>query len=165
MRVRHIEIAVGAFMIAGFLAFIILAFKVSGLTTYSGDASFRISAAFDNVGDLKVRAPVTLAGVKIGEVTAIKLDPKSLSARVDMRIISANNQIPMSSSARILTQGILGSNYVGLTPGFDDDMDEAGEEKVKKPKYLHEGSEISDTTSAIILENLIGQLMFNINKK
>lgn len=165
MRVRHIEIAVGAFMLAGFLAFIILAFKVSGLTSYAGSKTFEISASFDNVGDLKVRAPVTLAGVKIGEVTGIILDPESLSAKVGMRIVAGHNQIPLTSSARILTQGILGSNYIGLTPGFDDDEDEQGEDKVKKPKYLHDGSEISDTTSAIILENLIGQLMFNINKK
>lgn len=139
-------------MLAAFLAFLVLAFKISGLSTYSGRNGYYVTAAFDNVGGLKVRAPVTIAGVRVGEVTGVNLNDTDFKAVVTMRLNAKQDKIPEDSSARILTQGLLGSNYISLTPGFDS-------------QFLHAGSQITETQPALILENLIGQLVFNLNKK
>ena len=105
-----------------------------------------------------MRAPVTVAGVKIGEVTNIELQPNQLNAKVTM-MLSRDKKIPYEdASARILTEGLLGSNYVSIVPGFDD-------EENKDHPYLRGGDEIAKTQEAVILENLIGQLIFNVNKK
>ncbi len=157
LRTRTVEIIVGVFMLAGIVALAILAFKVSGITSGFSRHAYIISAEFDNIGDLKLRAPVSLAGVKVGEVTMVTLDPLSLRARVQMRIAADQNKIPENSTARILTQGLLGSNYIGLTPGYLEEED--------KETYLKQGSHIEETHSAIILENLVGHLLFNINQK
>ncbi len=155
IKPRYIDISVGIFMLLGLIALIIMAIKVSGLTTtMSSDKGYYITAEFVNIGGLKSRAPVTVAGVKIGEVTDITLQTNNLNAKVTMRL--HNNKIPYTDiSARILTQGLLGSNYISIVPGFDDD--------VKHP-YLRDGDIIAKTQEAIILENVIGQLLFNIKK-
>lgn len=145
---RKIEIMVGFFMLAGMLALLILALRVSGLTSYVGDGGYQIKASFDNVGDLKVRAPVTIAGVRIGQVNSIRLDRTTFKAVVTMKIDASENTIPTDSSASILTHGLLGSNYVNVTPGFD-------------ATYLKQDSEIENTHPALIFENLIGQFLFN----
>lgn len=145
------EIAVGIFMMLGALAFIILALKVSGLTAVK-KSSYLVNAEFDNIGDLKVRAPLTIAGVRIGEVKEIKLDAVNFKARVTLMINASQDHIPADSSASILTEGLLGSNYVSLAPGFSEGV------------FLHQGSLIEDTHPALILENLISQLVFNMNK-
>jgi len=150
MQTRNIEIMVGAFLLAGILALLVLAFQVSGLTNIVGNNGYQISAAFDNVGDLRVRAPVSVGGVRIGEVTGIQLDHKSFKAIVSMQINPNQDSIPNDSSASILTQGLLGSNYISLTPGFSD-------------TNLKNGDKIPTTHSAIILENLIGQLMYKFS--
>ena len=156
LQQRQIEIAVGLLICTGFFAFMVLAFKVSGLSQATGGGTYEVVARFDNIGDLKVRAPVTLAGVKVGEVASVSLDQDALSAKVILRIRTKHDHIPSHASAKILTQGILGSNYIGLSAGFAPEED--------KPSYLHQGSEIEDTQSALILENLISQFLFNSKK-
>lgn len=151
MRERYIEIIVGIFILFGVLGLCFLAIQVSGLgTTAVGSKGYQITAAFDNVGDLRVRAPVTIAGVRIGQVTGIRLDTKTFKAVVSLEINADQQQLPTDTSASIFTQGLLGSNYIGLNPGFD-------------PTFLKQGDKIINTHPAIVLENLIGQLMFKIN--
>ncbi len=149
LRRRSLEMIVGLFMLAGIVALLVLALKVSGLTNEMGTKGYLVTAAFDNIGDLKPRAPVTISGVHIGQVVAIKLDPETFRANVTLLINRKFNAIPSDSSAQILTQGLLGSNYVSLTPGFQN-------------AFLKNGSTIVDTHPALILENLIGQLLFKV---
>lgn len=137
-------------MVAGMAALLVLAFRVSGLSTYASHNSYKVIAEFENIGDLKPRAPVTIAGVRIGEVVAIILNPKTYRAQVQMHINGKDN-VPTDSSASIVTAGLLGANYVALTPGFDE-------------LFLKDGSIIADTHPALQLETMIGQLMFNMKK-
>ncbi len=146
---RMIEIAVGVFILLGVLAIFVLAFKVSGLSAYSDRGSFMISATFDNIGDLKVRAPVTIAGVRVGEVSGISIDSATFKAQVMLRIDKRQNKLPSDTTAKILTAGIIGANYIELIPGYAD-----GD--------LKNGDHIVDTQPAIILENLIGQLIYKL---
>ena len=153
---RYVDISVGLFMIIGMLALVIMVMKVSGLSSFTHHQGYRVTADFTDIGGLKVRAPVTVAGVKVGEVTNIELQPGELNAKVTM-LLNGDKPIPYEdSSARILTQGLLGSNYISIVPGFDDNN--------SKHPYLREGDMIAKTQEAIILENLIGQLLFNIKK-
>ncbi len=155
---RYIDFSVGIFMMLGLLAFAVMAIKVSGIGSMLSGKSYEVTADFSDIGGLKVRAPVTLAGVHIGEVTNIELQSGALNAKVTMKL-RADKPIPYEDvSARILTEGLIGSNYVSIVPGFDDEAD-------RKHPYLQQGDVIAKTQEAIILENLIGQLLFNINKK
>lgn len=147
---RFIETFVGIFLLAAILGLIALAFKVSGLTSFFQEEGYTVHAAFDDIGSLKVRAAVKIGGVNIGEVTNIHLDPTSFKAVVDMRIRKAVNAIPSDSSAGILTSGLLGDNYIEIIPMYSND-------------FLKEGSQIQETHSAVILEKLIGQLMFKVS--
>lgn len=151
MRNRIFEISVGLFMLAGLAALFALAFKVSGLTQLSDAEHYVVTAEFDNIGGLKERAPVRVAGVTVGRVKHIKLDPKSFKAEVILWLDKVN-RFPSDSSAKILTEGLLGANYICLSPGFED-------------VNLVDGGVIEDTQPALILENLIGHLLFNVNKK
>jgi phospholipid/cholesterol/gamma-HCH transport system substrate-binding protein len=152
---RYYDISVGLFMLFGICSLLILVMKVSGITNIIAPDSYSVSAEFGDIGGLRVRAPVTVAGVKIGEVTNIELNPGDLNAKVTMAL-HKDKKIPYEdSSARILTEGLLGSNYISIIPGFEDD---------KSHPYLREGDKIAKTQEAIILENLIGQLLFNIKK-
>lgn len=144
---RIIEILVGLFILAGIVAMFALAFKVSGLSQYSSRDSFHINAVFDNIGDLKVRAPVTIAGVRVGEVDGIGIDNVSFKAKVGMRIDKHQNKLPADTTAKILTSGLIGANYIELIPGYEE-------------SNLREGAVIIDTQPAIVLENLIGQLIY-----
>ncbi|KTD16331.1 outer membrane lipid asymmetry maintenance protein MlaD [Legionella jordanis] len=156
-RQRYIDISVGIFMALGLFALLILVMKVSGLTTLVSQKGYSVTAEFTDIGGLRVRAPVTVAGVKIGEVTNIELQPGELNAKVTMRLRN-DKPIPFEdASARILTEGLIGSNYVSIVPGFEDENHEH--------PYLRDGDVIAKTQEAVILENLIGQLLFNINKK
>lgn len=152
MDKRVIEIGVGLFMLAGALAFLALAFQVSGLKRFSPHDYYRVTAEFDNIGSLKPRAPVRIAGVKVGQVESITLNKKEFKAIVTMSIERKDNNLPNDTSAKILTEGLLGSNYISLTPGYEE-------------KMLAEGSSIQITHPALILENLIGQLVFNSKDK
>ncbi len=146
---RAIEITVGVFILVGFLALLMLALQVSGLGNIVGNNGYNVTATFTNIGDLRVRAPVSVAGVRIGEVSNITLDPATYRAVVTMQL-EKKSQIPVDSSASIFTEGLLGSNYISINPGFSN-------------TFLKNGGNIQNTHSALILENLIGQLMYKLN--
>ncbi len=149
MRNKTLEVIVGLLMVVGFLGLIFLAFKVSGLSLSSEGETYAVTADFDDIGSLKVRAPVQVSGVNVGRVSDISLDKNSFRARVTLSIKNQYNALPMDTSASIYTQGILGSNYVALSPGFETES-------------LQPGGHIDTTHSALILENLIGQLLFSL---
>jgi phospholipid/cholesterol/gamma-HCH transport system substrate-binding protein len=146
---RTTEIWVGAFVALGLVALFFVAMQVSNLGDFkSSRGSYLIKAHFGNVGGLKVRAPVSMAGVTLGRVEKISFDASRYEALVEVRIDPAFKQIPEDTSASILTAGLLGEQYIGLTAGGSD-------------TYLKEGDEIELTQSAVILEQLISRLMFN----
>ena len=151
MKQSKIEIGVGIFVILAIVAFIVIAIKASGLSGGFTQKNYTITASFDNIGGLKVRAPVTLAGVKVGEVTTITLNQTTFKALVTMDIFENNNQIPDDSTANIYTAGLIGANYVSLSPGYAE-------------TFLHEGSNIQNTQPALVLERLISQFLFNVKK-
>ncbi len=149
MQEKTVEIAVGLLIIVGVVALLMLAIKVSGLSPHLKKPGYHVTASFETIGNLKRRSAVTIAGVKVGEVSNIKLDPKTYMADVTMAINPDINDIPTDTSASILTAGLLGANYISLTPGFDD-------------TYLTNNSTIEQTNPALILENLIGQLVYSL---
>lgn len=146
---RVIETWVGLFILAALGALLVLAFRVSGLTGFAPEKGYVVTAAFDDIGQLKIRASVRIDGVGVGEVTDIHLDPETFRAIVSMRIRSSFDRIPDDSSAAILTAGLLGDNYVAITPMYSQ-------------TFLTSGSQIRETHSAMILEKLIGQFLFSI---
>jgi len=148
MRIKSLELLVGTFLLAGLAALMFLALQVSGLTSEMSQPGYRVHALFQNVSGLTVRARVTIAGVTIGRVESVTLDPKTQLARVEMSIDSDIKDISTDSVAAILTAGLLGEKYIGLTPGADD-------------TYLKEGSRIEQTQSSLVLEDLIGKFLFN----
>lgn len=153
---QYVHISVGLLILLGLAAFMFLAIQVSGISGLGEANHYSISAEFSNIGGLKVHAPITIAGVKVGEVTHISLIPNSLNAKVTMSLHS-DTPIPYEDvSARILTEGLLGSNYISIVPGFDSSDPEH--------QFLREGDVIAKTQEALVLENLIGQLVFNIKK-
>jgi phospholipid/cholesterol/gamma-HCH transport system substrate-binding protein len=133
---------------AGILALAMLAFKVGNLTTADVVDGYQVKANFDNVGGLKVKAAVTVAGVRVGRVTGIAFDSNKYQAVVTMDIDGQYKNIPVDSTANILTSGLLGDQYIGVEPG--------GEET-----YLKDGDTILRTQSALVLEKLVGQVIFN----
>lgn len=145
---HSIEIWVGMFVAAGLAALFMLAMKVSNISAFADDEGYLVTARFENVGGLKIRSPVSMAGVRVGRVADITFDAKTYEAVVTMRIAALYPTLPKDSSASIFTAGVLGENYVGLEAGARDD-------------YLKEGDEIKITQSAVVLENLIGQFLFN----
>lgn len=145
---KSLELWVGMFMAAGILALAMLAFKVGNLTTVDVVDGYQIKANFDNVGGLKVKAAVTVAGVRVGRVTGIAFDSNRYQAIVTMDIDGQYKNIPVDSTANILTSGLLGDQYIGVEPG--------GEET-----YLKDGDTILRTQSALVLEKLVGQVIFN----
>jgi phospholipid/cholesterol/gamma-HCH transport system substrate-binding protein len=151
MKRTGIEIGVGVFVILAIFSFIVVAIKASGLSGSFSQKNYTVSASFDNIGGLKVRAPVTVAGVKIGEVKNIALNQANFTAVVTMNIFEKSNKIPEDSSANIYTSGLIGANYVSLTPGYAD-------------TFLQNGSIIQTTHPALVLENLISQLLFSVKK-
>ena len=151
MNQRVVEIFVGLFVTLAIIALLVLALRVSGLTNINRRNSYEISAEFDNIGGLKVGAPVNIAGVKVGEVDNIYLDRKTFRAKVVLEIFSKHSVLPVDTSASIYTSGILGSQYISLMPGFAE-------------KILQSGGQIQTTHSALVLETLIGQLIFNFKK-
>ena len=147
MAKRTIEILVGLFVMLGLAALVFVSLKAANLTSFSNGASYPLTARFDNIGGLKARAPVRSAGVVVGRITGISLDPKSYQGVVTMEI-QRDYQFPKDTSAKILTAGLLGDQYVGLEPGGEVDN-------------LPAGGTIKQTQSAVVLENLIGQFLFN----
>jgi phospholipid/cholesterol/gamma-HCH transport system substrate-binding protein len=141
------EIGAGLFILLGFAALFFLATQTTNVESYVTEKGYLVTAKFEDVAGLKVRAPVTMAGVNIGRVEGIDFDPNSLSALVTIKINNKYNKIPDDSDARILTAGLLGSKYVGIGAGGSE-------------TYLKDRSRIEITQSAIVLENLIGKLLF-----
>nr|WP_027707884.1 outer membrane lipid asymmetry maintenance protein MlaD [Zooshikella ganghwensis] len=146
MRMRTVEISVGVFMLAGIFALILLALRVSGLSIQTAQSTYHVHAFFDHIGGLKVRSKVAISGVNVGKVVSISYDKAEMRAKVVMEIDSQVNNIPTDSTAAILTSGLLGEQYIGITLG--------GEEKT-----LQEGGEIWNTQPAQILEDLIGKFL------
>jgi len=147
MHTRSLEVLVGFFVCLGIAAVFILTLRVASLNKV-GDSgsSFVVSAKFENTGSLGPGASVKLAGVRIGRVRSIAIDPTTFQAVVKLEIDSSHNNIPEDSDAKILTSGLLGEQYIGITPGGDD-------------QALKDGDEIKFTQSALVLENLIGQFL------
>ena len=139
---------VGAFIAAGFVALFFLAMKVSNLSAGDAGNGYEIQARFDNIGSLKERAPVTMAGVRIGRVSRIGFDPASFEAVVTLRIESRYDAIPEDTFAKIFTAGLLGEQYVGLDPGGSE-------------TNLEDGGRIALTQSALVMEEIIGQFLFS----
>ncbi len=144
---KSIEIFVGLFVLLGLIGLVFLALKAANLGSFTGGDSYTLIARFDNIGGLKVRAPVKSAGVTVGRVAAITLDAKRYQGLVRLEI-QRDVQFPTDSSARILTSGLLGDQYLGIEPG--------GQEK-----SFQSGDEIKQTQSAVVLESLISQFMFS----
>lgn len=148
MRMRNIEFMVGGFMVMGIIAMVLMALRVSGLSADAVGETYTIKARFENLGGLTDRAKVSLAGVTIGRVTNITLSKEWYAAVVEMEIDSSMDVLPIDTSASILTAGLLGEKYIGLSIGAEVD-------------YMKEGDWIQDTQSAIVLEELISRFLFN----
>lgn len=147
MRNRALEITVGLFILAGIVAITVLALKVSGLAiSGSSQKTYKIYAYFENVDGLKVRSRVSFAGVTIGSVTDIKLDPKKYNAKVTMEINDTVNYLPKDSTAIIYTAGLLGEKYIGFSLGGDEEV-------------LKNGSIVEDTQPTLVLEDLINKFV------
>lgn len=146
-QTRTVEIGTGLFVFLGVSALFFLTTQTATID-YLGNGGYPVMARFDNVGDLKVGAPVSMAGVTIGRVEGIEFDDDELNAVVTMRIRGQHDRIPDDSDAAILTAGLLGGQYVGLSPGGSQ-------------TFLEEQSEIEFTQSAVVLESLISKYLFD----
>ena len=146
MQMRTIEIVVGAFLLAGLISLGVLAIKVSGFNVGTDTSTYTVYARFDNIGGLVERAKVSIAGVVVGNVVDISLDQDTFMALVRMEINADVDQISVDTTAAILTEGLIGGKLVGLSIGAEDE-------------YLKDGDEITDTQSAVVLEELIGQFL------
>jgi phospholipid/cholesterol/gamma-HCH transport system substrate-binding protein len=151
---RNLEVGTGLFVLLGFaaLAFLTTQLPSSGLKLGGSKSGYHVLAKFDNIGDLKPGAPVSMAGVNIGEVESIKFDPKDYKAAVTLRISNAYSQIPDDSDASIQTQGLLGGKYIGIGPGGSD-------------MFLKDGSTVPFTQSAIVLETLVNKFFANFAQR
>jgi phospholipid/cholesterol/gamma-HCH transport system substrate-binding protein len=147
MRKSAIDVWVGIFVAIGLLAALFLALKVGNMNAVSFQPTYTITARFDNIGGLKPRAPVKSAGVVVGRIADIRFDDTTYQATVTMTL-ERSYQFPKDSSAKILTSGLLGEQYVGLEAGGSDQM-------------LAQGNMITQTQSAVVLENLISQFLYN----
>jgi len=146
---RILELWVGFFVLLGLLALGMLAFRVGNLATSNLGDVYSVTAEFGNVGGLKAKAPVTLAGVRIGRVAEIRVDRDNFRAEVVMSLSRTYDNLPSDSTARILTSGILGEQYIGLEPGGDETV-------------LKDGDQILLTQSALVLENIVGQVLYQM---
>ncbi len=149
---RILEISVGIFVAMGIAALLVLAVNVSNVNAFGTGNHYSITANFDNVSGLKERSAVSIAGVTVGRVTSIFVDPISYEAVVEMKIDARFNDVPVDSSVGIYTAGLLGEKYVGIEPGG-------------APDVLEEGSVIRLTQSSIVLEKLISQFLFSQSDK
>jgi phospholipid/cholesterol/gamma-HCH transport system substrate-binding protein len=144
---KSVETLVGLFVLIGLLSIAFLALKAANLASFRVGSTYAVIAKFDNIGGLKVRAPVKSAGVTVGRVTGIALDLNSYQGTVTMEL-DEGVHFPADTSAKILTSGLLGDQYIGLEPGGSDQMLKAGEQ-------------IKMTQSAVVLENLLSQFLYS----
>ena len=149
---RTLELMVGLFVALGIAALLMLSLKVSNLGSFWGNHEYEISAYFSNVGGLKIKSPVKMGGVKIGSITDIQYDDNKFQALVKMKISAKYIKIPQDTSAVIYTAGLLGEQYVGFEPGGDD-------------PFLKNGSQMTLTQSAVILEQLISRVLYQFAEK
>lgn len=148
MRNRALELSVGLFILAGIAALLLLALRVSGLSLGSQDHTYSLHAHFDNVAGLTTRGKVTMAGVTVGKVQSIELDHDSFMGKVTLQIDRKVDNLPLDTTASIVTAGLLGEKYISLSAGGDEEV-------------LAEGDEIYDTQSSLVLEELIGKFLMN----
>jgi len=146
-RNRLLDLWVGLFVLIGIAALAFLALRAANASSFSSEPTYTLEARFDNIGSLKVRAPVRSAGVIVGRVSSVAFDPETYEAVVTFRV-NARYPFPKDTSAKILTAGLLGEQYLGLTAGGD-------------PVVFKEGDTVRLTQSAVVLENLIGQFLYN----
>jgi phospholipid/cholesterol/gamma-HCH transport system substrate-binding protein len=144
---RWIDVMVGGFVLLGLGALLFLALKAGNLGSFATGPTYEARARFDNIGGLKVRAPVKSAGVVVGRVASIGFDDRTYQALVVLSL-DERFRFPKDSSAKILTSGLLGEQYIGLEAGAEE-------------KMLGAGDTITMTQSAVVLENLIGQFLFS----
>ena len=149
---RTLNLGTGSFVLLGFAALFFLTTQTTsrGLSWF-GPPHYELTAKFDNIGDLKVGAPVSMSGVEIGRVVKIEFDSNEYKAVVQLRLNERYNKIPTDSDASIYTQGLLGGKFIGITAGGAD-------------TYLKDKGQIDFTQSAFVLENLIGQVLANFTK-
>src|SRR5579859_2610893 len=147
MKKTALDFWVGLFVVLGFVALLFLALKAGNMSSLSFQPTYPVKLKFDNIGGLKARAPVTSAGVTVGRVDSIGFDTNSYQALVTIDL-DKQYPFPKDTSAKILTSGLLGEQYIGLEPGGDSEM-------------LKAGDTITMTQSAIVLENLIGQFLYS----
>jgi len=147
MQRKSLDIWVGLFVLLGAVALMFLALKAGNMSAISFEKTYQVISKFDNVGGLKPRAPVKSAGVVVGRVGEIRFDDKGFQAMVTLNL-EDRYKFPKDSSAKILTSGLLGEQYIGLEAGGDSEP-------------LVSGDKINMTQSAIVLENLISQFLFN----
>lgn len=147
MKKQSFDIWVGLFVAIGLVALLFLALKAGNMSAFTFQPTYQVSARFDNIGGLKPRAPVKSAGVVVGRVAEIRFDDQTYQATVVMTL-EERYKFPKDTSAKILTSGLLGEQYIGLEPGGDSDM-------------MAQGSKLTQTQSAIVLENLIGQFLYS----
>ncbi|MBE0439888.1 MAG: outer membrane lipid asymmetry maintenance protein MlaD [Gammaproteobacteria bacterium] len=145
---KSTEITVGMFVAAGLVALFVLAMKVSNFTDFTDEAGYQVVAEFENIGGLKVRSPVTMAGVRVGRVAAIDLSPVTYNAHVTLNLYGSFDTIPTDTAASIYTAGLLGEQYIGLEAGAEDE-------------FLKDGDVIELTQPALVLEQIIGQFLFS----
>jgi phospholipid/cholesterol/gamma-HCH transport system substrate-binding protein len=170
MTTRKTEILVGLFVALAIAATLLLALRVANQGMGGSGETYTLKARFDNIGGLKARSSVKVGGVVVGRVERIYLDPSDLVPVAELTISAEyKNTFPDSSSLSILTSGLLGEQFIGLLPGFifPEDIERIEQDKVCETKtlndcpYLTNGEEIYDTKSALVLEDLIGQFLFN----
>lgn len=147
MQRATLDLWVGLFVVAGIVAVLFLALKVGNLGGFDNGETYVVKASFDNIGGLKARAPVKSAGVLVGRVAEIGFDPKTYEASVTLSL-DARYPFPKDTSASIMTSGLLGEQYIALEAGGDE-------------KMLANGDALKITQGAVVLENLIGQFLYN----
>ncbi|AJR07403.1 outer membrane lipid asymmetry maintenance protein MlaD [Photobacterium gaetbulicola] len=151
-QTKKLELWVGSFVLAGFAALLVLIFKVADVQNLGGAETYTLKAHFDNIGGLKVRSPIKVGGVTVGKITNINLDTETYVPVVTLSIEKKYGYFPETSSAAILTSGLLGEQYLGISPGFiDEDIE-----------MLGDGDLIEETRSALVLEDMIGQVLYSI---
>ncbi len=149
---RTVEISTGLFVLLGFAALFFLVTQITNRELSINGRSYEVTAQFENVGSLKPGAAVSMAGVTVGRVESIVFDQDVYKAVVSMRIASAYDRIPADSDASIMTSGLLGGQYIGITAGGDEE-------------YLAQGDRIVFVQDALVLENLINQMVASFGRR